>query len=139
MKRLLIAATVALAPLAAHAEPLTVTKGWARPAMAGMMGAGFFTLANGKTPESLTAAASPLAAKVEIHRSSMAGGVMSMARQDTVPVPAGAQVVFAPGGYHLMLMGLKQTLKAGDVVPVTLTFAGGKTVAAELKVAVQAP
>ena len=58
----------------------------------------------------------------------MAGAVMSMRKEDRVPVPAGGQAAFAPGGYHLMLIGLTRTLKAGDKVPATLTFASGAKV-----------
>jgi copper(I)-binding protein len=71
---------------------------------------------------------SPIAARVEIHASSMAGGVMSMTKADRVAIPAGGQVVFAPGAYHLMFIGLKRTLKAGDAAPATLSFASGAKV-----------
>ena len=62
---------------------------------------------------------------------SMSGGVMSMARQSRITIPAGGQVTFGPGAYHLMLIGLTRTLKAGDSIPATLSFASG----ARLKVA----
>ena len=68
---------------------------------------------------------SPAAARVEMHSSSMAGGVMSMQKVDRVLVPAGGQATFGPGGYHLMLVGLTRALNAGDKVPATLTFASG--------------
>ena len=58
----------------------------------------------------------------------MTGGVASMQRLDRVPLPAGGRVTFAPGGFHLMLVGLTQALKAGDAVPATLTFASGARV-----------
>ncbi|MGH1559931.1 copper chaperone PCu(A)C [Caulobacter segnis] len=73
-----------------------------------MNGVGFFTLVNaGKAPVTLKAVESPAAGKVEIHQSAMNGEVMTMRRQDTVTIPAGGQVAFAPGGYHLMLLSLK--------------------------------
>ena len=75
--------------------------------------------------DALVAVASPLARKVEMHRSVMAGGVMSMQRQAQVAVPAGGAVRFAPGGHHLMFLGLTRSLKAGDGLPATLTFASG--------------
>jgi copper(I)-binding protein len=65
-----------------------------------------------------------------MHLSSMTGGVMRMTRQEQVAIPAGGQVVFAPGAYHLMLIGLSRPLKAGDKAPATLRFASG----AKLKV-----
>jgi copper(I)-binding protein len=136
MRRPLLAAAL-VAATAAQAAPsgLQVTQPWSRPAAAGTTGAGFLTLVNaGKAPDALVGAASPLAARVEIHRSRMTGGVMQMSRQDRVPVPPGGQVPFAPGGYHLMLYGLKKPLNPGDKVPLTLAFASGARLSTELVV-----
>jgi copper(I)-binding protein len=60
-----------------------------------------------------------------------------MVRQDYVEVPAGADLSFAPGGYHVMLMGLKQELKPGDSFPLMLTFEKAGQVT--LQVAVKTP
>jgi len=131
LKSVLIAAAL-VAASSAHAAPtyrqgtLEVDWPWSRPAAAGMTGAGFMTLTNrGKAADTLVSVQSPVARKVEVHRSSMAGGVMSMQRQDRVAIPAGRTVTFGPGGYHLMLIGLVRPLKAGDRAPATLTFASG--------------
>jgi copper(I)-binding protein len=141
MRRLTLAAAACLIALPAAAAAsyrlgaLEVVQPWSRPAVAGSTGAGFMTLANrGTTPMVLTGAESPLAARVEIHRSSMAGDVMRMMRVTEVPIPAGGQVAFAPGGYHLMLVGLKRPLKAGDGVPLILAFGGGQRLKVELAV-----
>ena len=108
---------------------LEVGQPWSRPAVAGTNGVGYLTIANhGKAGDALVAVTSPLAAKVEMHSSSMAGGVMSMARLDRVAVPAGGQVAFAPGGDHLMLIGLKKTLVPGEAIPATLSFLSGARV-----------
>jgi copper(I)-binding protein len=58
----------------------------------------------------------------------MQGNTMTMHAVDAVVLPAGQEVVFGPGGYHVMLFGLKQQLKEGDSVPLTLVVegAGGK-------------
>ena len=128
------ALALALAAGAAHGAPpgLQVTDAWSRPAVAGTNGVGYMTLVNtGAAAETLVEVASPLAGRIEMHSASMSGGVMSMQKQDRVVVPAGGQVAFAPGAYHLMLIGLTRTLKPGDKAPVTLTFASG----AKLKVA----
>lgn len=141
MKPLLIAVAALAVAAAAQAAPsptaaarttapktaaLEVRQAWSRPAVAGSTGVGYMTLANrGGAPQTLVAVASPWAAKVEMHASSMAGGVMRMARQDKVSVPPHGEVAFSPGSYHLMLLGLKRPLKAGDSVPATLTFASG--------------
>lgn len=120
---------------------LTVRQPWSRPAQAGMNGVGFFTLVNaGKTPVTLKSVESPAAAKVEIHQSAMAGGVMTMRRQDAgVVVPPGGQIAFAPGGYHLMLLSLKAAQGVGQKVPVTLVFDNGRKAQVELTVQLAPP
>lgn len=144
MKALLIALLL-LAP-AAHAgegksAAVTVRQPWSRPAQAGMNGVGFMTIVNaGKTPVTLKAAESPAAAKVEIHQSAMAGGVMSMRRADEgVVIPAGGQLAFAPGGYHFMLLSLKTAQTVGQKVPVTLIFDKGRKARVELTVQLAPP
>ncbi len=135
MKSFLIAAAVAAlaTPLAAFAAgTVEVLQPWSRPAVAGTNGVGYMVLANhGPAADVLEKVETPLAGRVEMHSTSMAGGVMSMKKEDKVPVPAGGQTTFGPGAYHLMLIGLTKTLKAGDQVPATLSFASG----AKLKVA----
>jgi hypothetical protein len=128
MKLALAVTAAILAASAAQAVSpvVTATGAWSRPAVAGTTGVGYMTLTNhGREAETVVSITSPLAARVEMHASSMAGGVMSMERRDTVAVPAHGQVVFGPGAYHIMLIGLKSTLKPGDKAPATLTFASG--------------
>jgi copper(I)-binding protein len=120
-----LALTLAVATSARAAAPLAVTGAWSRPAVAGTNGVGYLVVTNTGKPDVLVKVESPLAARVEMHSSNMAGGVMSMKEEDRVPVPAGGKAAFAPGGRHLMLIGLTKTLKAGDKVPATLTFASG--------------
>lgn len=141
----LITTAVVAAAFAAQAAPrsteLMVAQGWCRPAAAGMTGGGFLTLMNhGAGPATLVSVESAVARKVEIHKTSLAGGVASMERVEAgLVVPAGGSVRFAPGGHHLMLIGLSRTLKAGEKVPVTLVFADGRRVEAELSVQAAAP
>jgi copper(I)-binding protein len=120
-----LALTLAIATAAQAAAPLAASGAWSRPAVAGTNGVGYLVVTNHGKADALVKVESPLAARVEMHSSSMAGGVMSMQKADRVPVPAGGQAAFAPGGYHLMLIGLTKTLKPGDKVPATLTFASG--------------
>jgi copper(I)-binding protein len=120
--------TLAVATAAQAAAPLAVSGAWSRPAVAGTNGVGYLVVTNAGKPDVLVKVETPLAARVEMHSSSMAGGVMSMKKVERVPVPAGGQAAFAPGGYHLMLIGLTKTLKAGDKVPAALTFASGAKV-----------
>jgi copper(I)-binding protein len=133
----LIAAVAVIATASAQAADyraggLEAAQPWSRPAVAGTNGIGYMVLTNrGRAADALTGVESPVAAKVEMHQTSMAGGVMSMQRQDKVVIPAGGSATFGPGAYHLMLMGLTRTTKVGDQIPATLTFASG----AHMKVA----
>lgn len=101
---------------------------WVRlAAVPGRPGAGYFTLHAGTVPVELVAVSSPLA-RVELHSSSMAGGVMRMDRLPSVRVAAGGTAAFAPGGSHLMLFDVAASVRPGATVPLTLTFADGRTV-----------
>lgn len=82
----------------------------------------------------LTGAASPGCGMLMMHQSKTENGVDSMASVKSVTVPAHGSVSFAPGGYHLMCMSPQATMVIGKSVPVTLTFADGKTVAADFPV-----
>jgi len=132
MKQMFAAAALAVAaatPLTAlSAGTVDVLQPWSRPAVAGTTGIGYMVLANHGPADALEKVESPLAARVEMHSSSMSGGVMTMRREDRVPVPAGGRTTFGPGAYHLMLIGLTRTLKAGDQAPATLSFASGAKV-----------
>ncbi|WP_246184794.1 copper chaperone PCu(A)C [Paracoccus aestuariivivens] len=88
------------------------------------VGGGFLTVANGGSADDrLVSASSPAAEKVEIHEMAMEGDVMKMRQlPDGLPIPAGTSVDLKPGGFHLMLMGLKQPLIEGESVPLTLEF-----------------
>jgi len=123
----LAAAVALLAPLSAKAAArIEVLQPWSRPAVAGTNGIGYMVLANhGRSADTLVKVESPIAARVEMHASAMTGGVMSMKPEARVEVPAGGRVTFGPGAYHLMLIGLKKTLRPGDRAPATLTFASG--------------
>jgi hypothetical protein len=83
----------------------------------------------------VVAVSSPVAAVAEIHEMKMDGGVMKMRAVDALPLPAGQAVALKPGSYHVMLMGLKAPIKAGETVPLTLTVEGedGKRTAVEIK------
>ncbi len=90
----------------------------------------------------LTAVASPAAASAELHSMSVEEGVMRMRPVARIELPPGKAVKLAPGGLHIMLIGVKQPLKPGDKVPLTLTvqragFSGPSvfTVQAEVRAA----
>lgn len=133
------AAPEADAPAAAEtaASVIAVTEPWSRETAEGQnAGGAFMTIANtGTAPDRLTGGSTPVAGRVEIHTMTMENDVMRMRQlADGLEIPAGGQVTLKPGSFHVMLMDLKQPLKAGDKVPLTLTFAGAGTVDTELEV-----
>lgn len=100
-------------------------------------GAAFVQVENrGKTDDALLSASSPAAGKVEIHLMQMEGDVMKMRAVDQLALKAGQKVDMKPGdGHHLMLIGLKKPLVAGDKFPLTLQFRQAGKVAVTVEVA----
>ena len=82
----------------------------------------------------LLGAASPAFGDVMVHRSLEEGGVARMVHVDGVDLIPGVSVTFAPGGYHLMLMGRAQELHVGEEVPVTLRFNDDQTLVVNFRV-----
>ena len=130
---LVILAAVAV-PAAAKDAALAVRTAWSRPAAAGGTAAGYMTLINRGQADALVGAESPLAGRVELHASSMAGGMMRMSAEPRIALPPGGEVSFAPGGRHLMFVGVKRALRAGDRLPATLRFASGRKLPVEFSV-----
>ena len=127
------------APAAAEtaASSIALTDPWSRETAEGQnAGGAFMTIANtGTAADRLTGGSTPVAARVEIHTMTMENDVMRMRQlEDGLEMPAGGEVTLKPGSFHVMLMDLKQPLKAGDKVPLTLTFKGAGTVETELEV-----
>ena len=93
-------------------------------------GAAYMEIENkGKTDDALLSASSPVADSVEVHTMRMEGDVMKMRAVDSLEIKVGDEVKMKPGeGYHIMLMGLKNPLKAGEKFPMTLTFRQAGTV-----------
>jgi copper(I)-binding protein len=119
------------------AGDLTIEHVWARPtAGPNKMGAAYLTLKNGgKEADTLQSASSPDADKVELHEHIHDNGVMRMRKvEGGVAIPAGGTVAFQPGGYHIMLMGLKHDLEDGKTMPMTLSFAHAGSVEVQVKV-----
>lgn len=119
-----------------RAGGIEVRRPWTRPAQAGMNGVGYLTVANvGAKPVKLVAVETPAARSATIHQSSMANGVSSMrALTGGLTIAPGAKVEFAPGGYHLMLMGLKSAQALGGKTPLTLVFDDGRKMRIDLSV-----
>lgn len=121
----------------AVAQPggVLVGRPWARAtAPRQETGAAYMTLTS-PGGDTLVSASSPVAARAEVHENKMDGTVMRMREVASLPLPAGQALALEPGGYHLMLIGLKQPLQAGQHIPVQLRFARGGTVDVDVTVA----
>lgn len=118
-------ALLTLLPAMALAAPtgIRVDHVWSRAMPAGATGVVYLTVTDQGAPDRLTGAASPVAASAGLHETIDDNGVMKMRPVASLPVAPGKPITLAPGGYHIMLMGLKQALVAGTSFPVTLTFA----------------
>jgi periplasmic copper chaperone A len=125
MRRLLLASAL-LASFAAQAQSpvVKVDDPWVRATVAPQKATGAFMQLTSVKAAKVVAASSPLAAMVEIHEMKMDGDNMKMRAVDALPLPAGQAVALKPGSYHVMLMGLKAPIKAGETVPLTLTVEG---------------
>jgi copper(I)-binding protein len=121
-----LAATAALWALPAlAADTIAVTDAYARLMPGSMSGAAFMVIENtGAEDDRLVAAASDVAAKVELHTHKHGtDGTMQMVHvPEGFPIPAGATHALQRGGDHVMLMGLNEHPAEGATVHVTLTF-----------------
>jgi copper(I)-binding protein len=111
---------------AAQADSVRVGHAWIRLLPGELPAGAYAVLQNaGDVPVALTGASSAAYGHVMLHRSTTEGGMARMAMVGQLDIPAHGQVTLAPGGYHLMLMHARRTLKPGDTVKVTLQFADG--------------
>lgn len=137
-----LALTPFLAAQAAAADykvgSLDITQPWARATPKGAStGAAYLTVTNsGSNAERLSCASSAAAGKCQIHEMAMDNGVMKMRPvEGGLEIKPGQTVTLKPGGYHIMLEGLKAPLKAGDKLEATLTANDGASVKVDFPVA----
>lgn len=125
------------------AQPVTVSKAWARATVPGQKASGAFMTLLSADGARLLGIKTPQASVAEIHEMKMDGDVMKMKPVTALDLPAGQAVELKPGGYHLMLMDLKAPLNPGASLPLTLNLqdAKGQKFQIELSVpvALQAP
>lgn len=107
-----------------EAGGITVAHPWARATPGGAtIGAAYLEItAKDGAADTLVAATSPSAGRVEIHTHTMDNGVMKMRKLDKLAIPAGQSTLLKPSGDHVMLFDLKAPLKEGDLLPITLVF-----------------
>jgi len=123
MKRLAFLAMMISLAVPAWAASVTVTGAFARATPPGAeIGVVYMTLES-DTGDTLTGASTPAAASAMMHKTSMAGMVMSMDEMDKIDLPASQKVALQPDQLHIMLQGLKHPLVKGTTIPLHLTFA----------------
>ena len=132
MKRLSLVILM-ISVTAANAAPFDITGAWFRSLPGKLPAGGYFTAQNNSRRDvAIIGARSEACGMLMIHQSSNKGGMSGMDMMDTVKVPAGGQVTFAPGGYHLMCEGAK--MKIGTRVPVLINLSDGTVVAVAFEV-----
>ncbi len=135
MRLALTAAALLCAAPAAFAQTGPVVEhAWARATVATAQTGAAYLVVHDSVADQITGFSTPVASMAELHQSRMNNGVMEMRPVASLPVGPGHDVTLAPGGYHLMLMGLKQPLKPGDHFPLTLTFAKAGAVTTDVTV-----
>ena len=137
--RILALSAASFLVTAAQAQ-VTVKEAWVRATVPQQQATGAFMQISAAQDTKLVSASSPVTPVVEVHEMAMQDGVMRMRQVPSVVLPAGKTVELKPGGYHVMLLDLKQQVKVGDTVPLTLVFEGkdGKRESLEVKAPVRA-
>ena len=137
----LIALAAVPATFAQHghqkAGGLVIETPWTRATPGGAkVAGGFLKITNkGSTPDRLIGGTLPIAADVEVHDMTMIDGIMKMRRLEALEIRPGQTIELKPGSYHVMFMGLKESLKAGGTIKGTLVFEKAGTINVEYKIA----
>jgi len=115
--------------VSAHADTLRINDPYVREVPPGSPAtAAFMTLHNsGETPIKLISAGNSITEHTELHNHIDVDGVMQMRQVETIEIPAGDETTLAPGGLHLMLIGLQSPVSQGEDVALSLTFDNGET------------
>jgi copper(I)-binding protein len=120
----------------ARVGPIEIDTPWARATIGtARPGAAYVTFRNtGDQLDELVGISTPVAADPEVHEMTLEGGVMKMGAAGPLEIPPGQELHLEPGGIHIMLMQLRQTLEEGASIPITFTFkeAGKITVSAPI-------
>ena len=122
MKHFVIAALMALTSNAWAQATVSVEEAWVRGTVAQQKATGAFMRLTASQNARLVEASSPVAGVTEIHEMAMEQDIMRMRQIPGLDLAAGQAVELKPGGYHVMLMDLKQPLQPGQTVPITLVF-----------------
>lgn len=119
MKRLILL-TAFLFAVSAAAADIEVSDAWVRGTVAAQTATGAFMNIRSNRDLALVGVASPVG-DAELHEMQLENGIMKMRAASRLDLPAGKTVALKPGGYHIMLTGLKKVLQPGDKLPIVLT------------------
>jgi copper(I)-binding protein len=136
LKFIVTALSLALGSACLHAQSVDVQNAWVRSTVPGQKGTGAFMSLTAQESIRLVGVDSPVAGVAEVHEMKMEGDVMKMRALPGLDLPAGKRVELRPGGYHLMLMDLKQSLPRDTSVPLVLHFRNAKGVQSRLELSV---
>lgn len=123
------------APAADATAAVTAADAWCRPSPNGAKAGGCYVTLTAQTDDRLIGGSTPRAGELQVHEMKTENGMMKMAQlTEGLPLPTGQAVELAPGGNHLMLIGLAAPLVAGETVPITLKFASAPEVTVQAAV-----
>ncbi|MBI3221528.1 MAG: copper chaperone PCu(A)C [Nitrosomonadales bacterium] len=117
-----------------QAGDLQIEAAWSRATAPGQDAAMVDLSITSQQSAALVGVTSPISRTVELHSMTHDGGMMKMRQVKSLALPAGKHVNLGESGYHLMLIGLKAPLKAGDMVPLTLSVKVGNKAAVKVEV-----
>lgn len=137
------AAAMTLAATALADAPVKVEGAWVRSTVPGQQGTAAFMKLTSQQPLQVVGVSSPVAGTADLHEMKREGDLMTMRPVSKLDLPAGRTVELTPSGYHLMLQDLKQQLRPGTTVPLTLVLQDAKGAQSKLElklpVAARAP
>ena len=112
-------------PIKTSKSAVTVADPWVKAAKTGAMSATFGILKNPTDKPVTLVAVESAVSPMQVHEMAMVDGSMVMRRVEKLVIPAHGEVTLEPGGNHLMMMKLTKPIKAGVMLPVTLTMSDG--------------
>ena len=137
MMKILIAIVVALwagaSPTLAE-ESVRISDAWARASVLASRPVASYLTIESAVEDRLLGVTTPVAGHVMIHAVEKDGDVSRMKHIETLEVPTGERITLAPGGMHLMLMGLQDKLSEGTTFPMTLSFENAGEITVEVSV-----
>lgn len=137
MKKIIGLIVVLVAFLSACSAPgdLEVHQAWVRPTAQGENAAVYLTIHNhSANDDELTGVTTTVADMVEIHESKMENDVMQMSMVTSLPIAADEEIIFTPGGYHIMLVNIKEELVLGEHMGLILHFKNHADIVVEVHI-----